>query len=164
MSAPLREVQPLTAPAEGVPPINSPDDSRHQPGICVNDFLDSKLWTGIIIFCTVWALYSSDFTFLFLGSGADVVVAVISILVTIIFVAEMSLNFALKRDYGAYEGLQRFNMYFWVDLVGTASLIPEIMIMLGSDLGSPKVAAVARAGRAARIGARFARVVRFIRG
>ena len=126
-------------------------------------FLDSPIWSAIIVLGTVWALYSSDFTFLVLPKSSDTPIAIVSIFVTVIFSAEIVLNFVSKRDYGREEGCNRLNLFFWLDLFGTASLIPEILIMLGSDIGAPKAAAIARAGRAARIGARMTRIVRFVR-
>jgi hypothetical protein len=112
---------------------------------------------------TIWALYCTDFTFLVLDDSADVPMAVVSMVVTAVFTMEIILNFVSHRDYGGEEGFSKFNLFFWLDIFGTASLLPEISVLLGSDFGAPKAAAVARAGRAARIGARMSRVVRFVR-
>ena len=133
-------------------------------GKALRDFLDSTPWTVLVIFSTIWALYSSDFTFLALSRSADAPVAIVSIFVTVLFSMEIILNFVARRDYGGEDGcINKLNLYFWLDLVGTVSLLPEIFLMLGSDFGAPKAAAIARAGRAARIGARMSRIVRFVR-
>jgi hypothetical protein len=146
------EVAPLASAARTAPP--SLAVAAGPPCPAIQRLLDTTAWTFVIVFCTLWALYSTDLTVLWLDKDSDVSVAIVSICVTAIFAAEITLNFALKRDYGAEPGWAKLNMFFWVDLFGTASLIPEIMMLLGSDLGSPKAAAIARAGRAARIGER----------
>eukprot|EP01050_Picozoa_sp_SAG11_P058007 SAG11_NODE_36832_length_259_cov_1.906250_1_plen_48_part_01 len=38
--------------------------SQPEAGAGLKDFLDSTAWTIIVIVSTIWALYSSDFTFL----------------------------------------------------------------------------------------------------
>ena len=54
-------------------------------------------------------------------------------------------------------------MFFFIDLFGTLSIIPEFTILFGLAVPTPDNASLARAGRAARIGSRLGRLVRMFR-
>eukprot|EP01050_Picozoa_sp_SAG11_P021004 SAG11_NODE_3654_length_2307_cov_4.945199_2_plen_265_part_00 len=159
-----REVSPLqVSPLQVIPKQRTHGEEGSNTRAGVRNFMNSAGWDGIIAVATIWSLFSGDVTFAFLNKSADPVVATISIVFCVIFTIEIILNFWCHRDYGALQGFGRLTVFFWVDLVGTASLVPEILDLFGAHLGSPKAAALARAGRAARIGARLTRLVRFCR-
>ena len=76
-------------------------------------------------------------------------------------------NLAVGRDYGANQGTEKLTVFFWVDLLGTLSLMPDAVQLLSGDKtgnmwGLP--IALARAARAARLGGRVTQIIRRCRG
>ena len=121
----------------------------------------SQTWNILIAFTTIFALYGDDFRLLVCPKSADIVFQVLTFLALIIFVGEMIINVAVTKKY-----LWGFD--FWLDLVSTVSLIPDIGFMwdpiTGADENdSTPQNAVMQAGRASRAGTRAVRVVRIVR-
>jgi hypothetical protein len=89
----------------------------------------------------------------------------ITLFVVLFFTSEVAANFIAKRDYGAYETCgERFTIFFWVDVLGTVSLVPDILILINPETAfSLGVLHLARAGRSARLGGRVALLVRALR-
>eukprot|EP01052_Picozoa_sp_SAG31_P038915 SAG31_NODE_5295_length_2627_cov_2.101266_1_plen_171_part_00 len=136
------ELVAVTAP----PPAGAAETAALVPGYAAKSqsggsklraALDSSVWSALVVAGTIWALYSSDFTFLVLPKSADATVAVISIFITTMFGLEIILNFVAKRDYGKEAGFDKLNLFFWLDIFGTASLIPEILVSFAGDRLDP---------------------------
>ena len=93
----------------------------------------------------------------------DIAIAVVTLFSFVMFLFEIVMNFVVARDYGGNPGLGKITMFLVIDIAGTLSIIPEFLVLFGVapvDLGA---ASLARAGRAARIGARLGRLVRMFR-
>ena len=71
-------------------------------------------------FLIVVALFAYDFNICFLPPTVDIVTTVVLIICGIAFSLELILNSFLRKNYF-------FSFFFWLDLVGTLSLIPDIM-------------------------------------
>ena len=127
--------------------------------------------------CTLLALFLPDVQELSLAKEWDGAVDVVMTLVMLFFVCEMAVQLCAHHSY-------YYSLFFWLDVVATVSLIPEVSLlggmwgaMVGAGEGCAAAAAAAggssttivRAGRAARAGARagrlqgLTRVVRLIR-
>jgi hypothetical protein len=126
-------------------------------------FLEGGVWALIVTFFTFWALFAPDLIQVLLPKEADKPCAVVTLLGFIVFFFEIILNFVLKRDYGGKPGLSKLTWFLLIDIVGTASLIPDFLPLFDIYFGKTKSAGLARAGRAARIGARLSRLVRMFR-
>eukprot|EP00930_Biecheleria_cincta_P027405 TRINITY_DN1925_c0_g1_i1.p1 TRINITY_DN1925_c0_g1~~TRINITY_DN1925_c0_g1_i1.p1 ORF type:complete len:1014 (+),score=171.36 TRINITY_DN1925_c0_g1_i1:36-3077(+) len=91
-----------------------------------------------------------------------VVIDTIMILVTVIFVLELVLNCIVNWKF------YPLSFFFWMDLVGTVSMILEISFLLGTagqmtDASSPVDTVVMRAARAAKVGARAGRLSKLLK-
>ena len=147
----------------------------------------------LVIFATFWALFAPDIqisklavpiattttttttanSLLLRGSGCrlavgvpkafDKSVAVVTLCSFCLFLFELVMNFVVGRDYGGAAGLNKISIFFTIDVLGTLSIIPEFLILFGISQPAVGSAALARAGRAARIGARMGRLVRMFR-
>jgi cAMP-specific phosphodiesterase 4 len=101
------------------------------------------------------ALFTVDVRDVTLGSNdGDEGVCVLLLLVLIVFTVEMPVCWLCKDGY-------KFSFFFWMDLLGTVSLIFDICYFFPGT--SDSNAAVLRASRASRIGARAARLTKLIR-
>lgn len=126
-------------------------------------FLDSY---GLLIFMlivTTYALFSDDVRVSAFSKSADDVFFGLSTCAMFIFAVEMSLSFMLKPDY-------RWSFYFWLDLIATLSIIPDIgwawdkIIGIGSSSNSSSnVSQLQGAAKSSRAGARAARVIKIVR-
>lgn len=126
-------------------------------------FLDS---TGLLIFMlivTTYALFSDDVRVSAFSKDADDVFFALSSCAMIFFGLEMLLSFVLKPEY-------RWSFYFWLDLIATLSIVPDIgwawdsIIGIGSsDNSTSNVSQIKSAGKSSRAGARAARVVKIVR-
>ena len=130
----------------------------------IHKLLDSTVWDGVMITSTLWALFIGDLTHLLLPKAADIPVATVSTVTFLLFSLEIVLNFYSKHDYGAEKtlGAKLWNLFFLVDLAGTLSLVPEILLLFGVDMESLHAMTLARAGRAARVGARVSKLMRIV--
>eukprot|EP01052_Picozoa_sp_SAG31_P010065 SAG31_NODE_541_length_14275_cov_6.690886_5_plen_1113_part_00 len=130
----------------------------------IRSCLDGSAWRALTVFNTLYALFAIDISLCYFQKSVDYPLAIATFFVFLFFLADMSLNFIIKRDYGALPGIEKFNFFFILDLVGTISLIPEFVILFGgADAGVPDQAVLARVARAARIGARLSRVTKLFR-
>jgi hypothetical protein len=108
----------------------------------VKFFSGSKDWFGkgssqeaeqsafnfIMLICTIYALYVPDIYIASYSSpGSDVVVQTITNFVLFLFFIEFAYYSFFKKDY--------FNsFFFWLDLISTASLIPDALDLYGVGL------------------------------
>ena len=98
-------------------------------------FLEGGVWALIVTFFTFWALFAPDLIQVLLPKEADKPCAVVTLLGFIVFFFEIILNFVLKRDYGGKPGLSKLTWFLLIDIVGTASLIPDFLPLF-DDRGS----------------------------
>ena len=125
-------------------------------------FLMSKWWAILFAILTALALLAEDFVDAFLYQAAGIYDGLFAVLFVCLigFTIEMVL-------YGIFIKGYILSFFFWLDLVGTLSLWPDIPYLWPSawSLGGGQASqfAMARAGRLARSGARAARIVRMVR-
>ena len=130
----------------------------------IKKVLNSPPWTYLTIFNTLYALFSIDICLLLLPKTADIPQAWVTFVVFLCFLFEMTGNILAKRDYGALAAGEKYNMFFWLDFVGTFSLIPDFLLAFGvPEQGVPDQVILARVARAARIGARLSRLTKIIK-
>ena len=114
---------------------------------------------------TIYALVFDDVRVLSAAKTSDPGLGYFTAFICCIFTFEILANFVAKRDYGAYPDCgDRFTVFFWVDLLGTVSLLPDIVVLIDPNTALTLGALhLARAGRAARLGGRVALLVRALR-
>lgn len=148
------------------PTVEVSDDVDEEKGPCapLKSLLDSLPWSIITGINTAWALFAGDIALAYLDKDADMAIAYVTFVVFLCFLFELIGNLVSKRDYGAADTLgEKMTMFFWMDVVGTFSLIPDFLIIFGYEFGAPKEAVLARVARAARIGARLSRLTKVFR-
>lgn len=148
---------------KGMTESQDPDDIyRRRRHVCarkVNSFISSKIVSTVMFVVTIYALFGDDLRLAASPPSADDVFFALSTVALVLFAVEVVMNVIAKDDY-----LWRF--YFWLDLVATISLIPDIgwiwSAIVGDDSTDPSSSAI-RAGRASRAGTRAGRIVRIVR-
>ena len=123
-------------------------------------------WTYIIFITslTLYALLGDDIRVSSTSLSSDNIFYSLTVVCFFFFSLEIMLSSYAQEDYW-------LGFFFWLDLVATISLIPDIgwiwdqVIGTSSNVGSTTTNAsqIARAGRASRAGARAARIIRIIR-
>jgi len=128
--------------------------------LLVRRFVESTSFTVMMAVTTIYALFGDDIRLLAFRKPADDVFYGLSSAALFLFALEIGLSvYAFGRSY-----LHSF--YFWLDVVATLSLIPDIgwiwEPMVGANNDSTNTGAL-RAGRASRAGTRAGRIVRIVR-
>ncbi|KAG2501369.1 hypothetical protein HYH03_001159 [Edaphochlamys debaryana] len=116
-------------------------------------------WLFVTVVITLYSLYAVDVCDVAAGSPtARTVVSALLLAAFIIFGVELILNTVFTEKYF-------LSFFFWVDLVGTASLILDIQWIAAALFNSTEDNAlqITRAGRAARIGSQIGRITRVLR-
>ena len=121
-------------------------------GDLLREFLASKTWPTVVMTATFFALFQVDICNMYFSKAADVPFAYLTLGWFVVFLFEMTMNFVMGIDYGANEGLNKLTFYFFLDLVGTLSLIPDFVIIFGVTFPSSGSAMLARVARTARVG------------
>jgi hypothetical protein len=122
--------------------------------------LESPLFQALTFICTIFALFAFDFNLALGNKRTDPILDYATLSVLIIFVVEICLSLLCTKGYPKF--------FFWLDLIATTSLYFEISFFLesfentGIGVGLNEFA-LARAGRAAKVGARAGRLLRLIR-
>lgn len=121
--------------------------------------IESKFVTLVMTLVTMYALFGDDCRLALAPPSSDDVFYGLSTVALVLFTLELCANCFAKDDY-------IFRFYFWLDLVATLSLIPDIGWVwdeiVGSDGSSTSTGAI-RAGRASRASTRAGRIVRIVR-
>ena len=91
----------------------------------VKEFLASKTWTTVVMTATFFALFQVDICNMYFSKKADVPFGYMTLGWFVVFLFEMAMNFIMGLDYGANPGCKKITFYFFLDLVGTLSLIPD---------------------------------------
>jgi hypothetical protein len=118
----------------------------------VKEFLASKTWTTVVMTATFFALFQVDICNMYFSKKADVPFGYMTLGWFVVFLFEMAMNFIMGLDYGANPGCKKITFYFFLDLVGTLSLIPDFLIVFGITFPSSGSAMLARVARTARVG------------
>lgn len=144
-------------PTEGISEISPPCEVSCKSK--TSAFLDSNLTSILMSLITVYALFGDDIRNLSTRPSADPVFYSFTTIAMFFFILELLLSSFAKVDY-------LWSFYFWLDLVGTLSLIPDIgwlyALMVGGTSTS-NLKGLHNAGKASRAGTRSSRVVRIIR-
>ena len=121
--------------------------------------------TTITTIITLYALFGDDCKLAFFPKSADFTFNLITTLVLVLFVVEITINALSQESY--------FNsFYFWLDVISTVSLITDITWIWDQITGqtedyeandADQAGQLARAGRGARLGTRAGRIARVIR-
>jgi hypothetical protein len=92
---------------------------------------EQSAFNFVMLICTVYALYVPDiYIASYTAPGSDVVIFTITNFVLFLFFIEFAYYSLFKKDY--------FNsFFFWLDLVSTASLIPDALDLYGKGLQAP---------------------------
>lgn len=130
------------------------------PSIC-NQLLimtDGTWFNVIITIATMYALFGDDLRLWLTDKSVDNVFFALSSVALALFAFEFIVN-CFARPYFACPP----SFFFYLDLVATLSLLPDIGWIWDEISGSGTDLSDVRAGRAARAGTRAGRIVRIIR-
>ena len=144
-------------PAEGIVLVAIPLPRPFKDKLAL--FLESKWVSFTMTLVTVYALFAVDIRDLATHSQTDPIFFSFSSAAMFLFLIELLLSAFAKPDY-------LWSFYFWLDLVGTLSLLPDIGWIYGLMVGagsSGSLNGLHSAGQASRAGTRSARIVRVIR-
>ena len=151
-------VDPATRPVEE----NEVSEEKEEVKTCLGlqNFLDAAPWQIFTALITAWALFATDIALAWLPKSSDTTIAVVTFICFIGFAFEWISNMVSGRDYGADLG----NLFWWLDAIGTLSLIPDFLILfMDEELEVNDNVTLARVARAARIGARLSRLTKVFR-
>ena len=125
--------------------------------------IDHWTFTTWMTILTIYALFGDDLRLLAFGKSADETFYGISVVCLFFFGIEVVAASLAKENYW-------LGFFFWLDVVATVSLIPDIGWIwdpiVGENSGGTDAAQasqLARAGRASRAGTRAGRIIRIIR-
>lgn len=141
------------------------EDAEHAHGEAPNGgfcgslltLIDGTWFNVIITIATVYALFGDDLRLWLTDKSADVAFSAVTIVALALFSFEFIVN-CFARPYFACPP----SFFFYLDLVATLSLVPDIVWVQEAISGGGTLSDV-RAGRAARAGTRAGRIVRIIR-
>ena len=121
----------------------------------ISKFLESGFWQLFVFVSTLLALYIKDIAeAAMLGEIGYIVVDWLYTSMFLLFTLEICLgSYCTKGYYGGF--------FFWLDIIGTGSLVFDIRFLWGGSDAQGFI--VARAGRAARSGTRTTRILRVLR-
>lgn len=157
-------VDPSVRDIDKVVEVDEGEDEEKLPCGGLKSFLDSVPWNVLTGINTAWALFAGDIALWTLEKDADYGIACVTLVVFFCFLFELVGNIISRRDYGAAPTMgEKMTMFFWMDVLGTFSLIPDFLIVFGMELGVPDQVVFARVARAARIGARLSRLTKLFR-
>ncbi|EJK64065.1 hypothetical protein THAOC_15237, partial [Thalassiosira oceanica] len=119
--------------------------------------LSSRLFQALTLACTIYSLFAFDLNIAVGTMNGDTIVDYVTFGVLVVFVIELCLSLACVDGY--------FHFFLWLDIAATISLWFEISFLLeltsGPDMGTDF--ALAKAGRAAKAGARAGRLASILR-
>ncbi|GMH91896.1 hypothetical protein TL16_g12185, partial [Triparma laevis f. inornata] len=125
----------------------------------MDKILKSKEFNILMVVLTVYALFGDDIRLAFYDLDDVQVFFNLSIFAMVMFIIEMALQFYFRIEY-------RWGFYFVLDILSTASMIPdtnllnELMTGEGGDGG--EAAGTLKAGKTSRAGAKAGRVVKIV--
>ncbi|CAK9004519.1 Regulator of G-protein signaling 16 (RGS16) (Retinal-specific RGS) (RGS-r) (Retinally abundant regulator of G-protein signaling), partial [Durusdinium trenchii] len=130
---------------------------REHPMVAVLDGRWCQITFGVI---TLAALFGPDLHMIFSKAGDEVILEVILSVCLLVFLAELVVSSMYRKRYF-------LSFFFWLDLVGMLSLIPDIPFiweaMFPTDVQEQENLAILRAGRLVRTGTRTTRALRLVK-
>ena len=148
------EPEPTPEPAPAPEPEDDGDDEVGDGfGTLLGEFLDSKTWTTVVMTATFYALFQVDICAMYFSKRADGPLGYLTLGWFMVFCFEMAMNFVMGIDYGGNKGCDKFTFYFFLDCIGTVSLIPDFLIIFDITFQAEGSLILARVARTARIGA-----------
>ena len=103
----------------------------------------------ILLTATVFALIANDVNLIFGSKETDLFVEIVTLLLLMIFLVEMVVSIMTVAGYTQF--------FFWLDLAASISLLLEISFIMEIGGSSTGELALAKASRAAKVGARAGR-------
>ena len=134
---------------------------------CMLEILDGRQFGTLITLITIYALFGDDMRLWLTSKPSDNIFYGLSAVAFAFFAFEFMTNSCFRPGFASPP-----SFYFWLDLLATLSLLPEIgwiwdpvqSYLEGSGTTtSADLSAQIRAGRAARAGSKAGRVVRIVR-
>lgn len=132
----------------------------------VRDIVDGKILTIFMTLVTLWALFGNDVRLFIFSKNVDLFFFISFAVCFGLFAVELILFSVVTDDY-------KFGFFFWLDIVATVSLIPDIPWIYDPIIGlggfSPETSNVTaetdseRAGETGRYIEKFLKSVRLIR-
>lgn len=119
-----------------------------------------NIWfTVIMMALTVWALFGTDVGIILVPKDDAIILGVFMLFVVISFVLEM-IVLSIVHPLTYFWGF-----FFWMDFIAILSLVPDILIVFGTEFDTTDASAftLARVGRMARAAVRTARLVRLVK-
>jgi hypothetical protein len=126
--------------------------------------LENNITQGILTFLTIYILFADDIKMITTTQDSDPIFSCICISIMFIFFIEFLISSFVVDQYV-------LGFYFWLDLISIISMVLDIhwfyefLINSVSDGSSnaKSIAAIAKAGRGAKIGTRAVRILRILR-
>lgn len=142
------------------PIYNSSRGACHKLHSGMKGLLESPAFQTLTFFCTIYALFAFDLNLALGNKNTDIFMDYATLIAFLVFVVELLLSLACIPGY--------IQFFFWLDSIATISIFFEIGFVMQSE-SSLLIASqlnLAKAGRAAKAGARagrFAGILRLIR-
>lgn len=111
-------------------------------------FLNAGPFQILLLVATVLALVANDMNLIFGNKDSDIIVDILTLLLVAIFVVEMVVSIITVAGYTHF--------FLWLDLAASISLLLEINFFMETGASAGELA-LAKASRAARVGARAGR-------
>lgn len=121
------------------------EEKRRQKYKTLTKILESMTFQVIVNILTLYALFSDDLRVILAPPSADLAFTIVAIIIMSIFVGEIVLSCFVKKDY-------LFSFFFFLDILGTASMLFDIQWFSALMGGSSK--SIGKNARGARVGAR----------
>ena len=154
------------APEHSRGPFNSdPNSTLKTPAYKkkVQKFIDHWSFTVWMTVLTIYALFGDDIRLAATDKDSDNVFYSLSVVCLFFFTLEIVLGCVAKEGY-------LLSFFFWLDVIATLSLIPDIGWIWDEIIGesasgndATQASKIARAGRASRAGTRAGRIIRILR-
>jgi class 3 adenylate cyclase len=123
----------------------------------MSKLLESPAFQILTFLATLYALFAFDLNAAVGEKSSDGVIDQVTLVVLIIFLIELLFSLICVPGY--------IQFFFWLDLIASISLYLEIgfLVQMGPEIGDADNFALAKAGRAAKAGARAGRLASILR-
>lgn len=142
----------------------------------IQDFLTGRFYSIVITMTTLLALFMTDAAkIVMIAPDKDFYIHLVSLVILVLFFADLVLNCAGGERVVAGKTSKTLNVYafsllFWLDFLAMVSMIPDVpwlrdffLKIMGIPTAAFGVLTITKLGRAAKAGARAARMVRVIK-
>lgn len=139
----------------------------------IYSFLTGRFYTIVITLATLLALFMTDAAKIaMVAPGSDPLLHLVSLIILLLFFADLVLNCAAGERVrgGKTVNVYVLSLLFWLDFLAMMSMIPDIpwlrdffLKIMGIPTAAFGVLTITKLGRAAKAGARAARMVRVIK-